>query len=111
MEKKFHQINGNEKNQHYIFNKKGQQVIFNLHLNNSILIFLNQLSPEFVNDITKNGILITGGNSKIAGIEGYFKSKIGIKIIVPLDIYENFAKSSKKILSEKPMLKKIVNKN
>lgn len=76
-----------------------------------ILIFLNQLSPEFVNDITKNGILITGGNSKIAGIEGYFKSKIGIKIIVPLDIYENFAKSSKKILSEKPMLKKIVNKN
>ena len=76
-----------------------------------ILIFLNQLSPEFVNDISKNSVLLTGGNSKVTGIEGYFKNNVGVKFITPLDMYENFAKSSKKLLEDKSMLKKIVNKN
>jgi len=76
-----------------------------------VLIFLNQLTPEFLNDVTKNGILITGGNSKITGIESYFKSKLGINVFVPFDIYENFSVSSKKLIEDKSTLKKIVAKN
>ena len=76
-----------------------------------ILIFLNQISPEFLNDVTNSGILITGGNAKITGIESYMKTKIHLNIFTPADNYLDFAVGAKKILEDKALLKKIVNKN
>lgn len=76
-----------------------------------ILIFLNQLTPEFVNDVTISGILLTGGNSKVTGIEGYMKSRLNIKVYTPYDVYLNYTIASKKLLEDKNQLKKIVNKN
>ena len=76
-----------------------------------ILIFLNQLTPEFVSDITKGGILITGGNAQVPGIESFMKSRLNINVFIPYDMYKNFATASKKLLEDKALLKKIVNKN
>ena len=76
-----------------------------------IMIFLNQISPDFVNDVTENGILITGGNAKITGLESYMKEKLNINIYTPTDSYVEFANGCKKLLQDKILLKKIVNKN
>lgn len=76
-----------------------------------ILIFLNQISPEFVSDVASGGILIAGGNSKITGIEAYMKAKINYNIYIPVDYYSAFALGCKNLLQDKALLKKIVNKN
>ena len=41
-----------------------------------------QLPPELAADVTRNGITITGGYSKIVGLEKYLRTKLGINILV-----------------------------
>ena len=36
--------------------------------------------PDVVSDVTRNGIYFVGGDSKIIGLEKYFKTKLGIKV-------------------------------
>ena len=76
-----------------------------------VLIFLNQLTPEFKADVASLGILFAGGNSKITGIDAYMKSKINYNIFSPIDYYSSFAFGCKKLLQDKLLIKKIVNKN
>lgn len=76
-----------------------------------IMIFLNQISPDFVNDVTKNGLLIAGGNAKITGLESYMKNKTGVNVFTCSDSSVSFANGCKKLLQDKLLLKKIVNKN
>ena len=41
---------------------------------------INTLSPEIANDVTRNGVTICGGYSKIAGLEKYLRQKLGIGV-------------------------------
>jgi rod shape-determining protein MreB and related proteins len=84
--------------------------IFYSKLCEAIIIFLNGLSFEDFNDISFQGILITGGNSKISGIESFIRERVKINVsIVP--IKEMFLNSCKKMISSGKLVKEIVEKN
>lgn len=76
-----------------------------------VLIFLNQLPPEFLNDVARFGIYVTGGNSKVIGIESYMKNALHLKVFMPIDFNETCKIAGLKLLNDKALLKKIVNKN
>ena len=42
--------------------------------------FLADLSPEMVAQITQNGIIISGGSSKLLGVKKYYENKLKMKI-------------------------------
>lgn len=45
-----------------------------------IQAFLADLSPEMVAQINENGIIITGGSSKLFGIKKYYENKLKMKV-------------------------------
>ena len=45
-----------------------------------IKLLLSQTQPELVADITRNGMIVTGGGAKIRGIDEFFQSKFSFNV-------------------------------
>lgn len=48
----------------------------------NIKSLLEELKPEFISDILKTGIIITGGGSAIKGIASFLKQRTGVNFII-----------------------------
>jgi len=69
---------------------------------------LNILPPEISADISKNGIVLTGGLANISGIERYFRYELNLPVIVADEPENSNILGAGKFLSNINELKKII---
>jgi len=77
----------------------------------AIDIVINQLSPDLANDVATNGIYFCGGGSLITGLEGYFKKHLNMPIELSTDPEIVSVLGGGILMSDKLMLKVVVDKN
>lgn len=77
----------------------------------TIQVFLNNSSPEVVQDVKNDGIILYGGGSKITGLEKFFKKVLKISVFV-VDEAEVFAiKGSEKLFADSNLLERVCEEN
>lgn len=76
-----------------------------------IEIVLNQLSPDFKNDICENGVYICGGGSQATDLEHYFKRSLNVPINLIDDPDISSVLGVGKILDDMEKIKNISNNN
>ncbi len=74
----------------------------------SISSVLSICPPDVVADITKKGITFVGGDSKIIGLEKYFKTKLGISVNSSDDADDLDVMGAAELLENNELLKKVL---
>ena len=72
----------------------------------SITKVLEEVSPDLMNDLMKNGICVTGGGAKIFGIAEYIEGQTGIKTVCADDCLNCVAKGTGLAIKDMDYLEK-----
>ena len=88
-----------------IFEKPLQQLLL------SIANVIKKIPYEYVNDIFKNGIVLTGGASELYGLDLMMSKILGIAVTRPQNAIDAVAKGLARIHTFLPVKKQVVNKN
>lgn len=88
-----------------IFEKPLQQLLL------SIANVIKKIPYEYVNDIFKNGIVLTGGASELYGLDLMMSKILGISVTRPQNAIDAVAKGLARIHTFLPVKKQVVNKN
>lgn len=70
-------------------------------------LVLSKLNADCIKEITKNGIYLTGGGSKLYGIEDYFAKALGYKITVVPEPELSIIIGAGKLISDKVLFSKL----
>ncbi len=70
-------------------------------------LVLSKLNADCIKEITKNGIYLTGGGSKLYGIEDYFTKELGYKINIVKEPELSIIIGAGKLISDKILFNKL----